>query len=68
MHPHPFMTQQIMLTRHSQKINQDHAMAGSEAKNPLPATIPGINTMDLLGLSWIFAEETFSKEFIAGDK
>jgi len=57
-----------MLTRHSQKINQDHAMAGSEAENPLPATVPRINAMDFLGLSCIFAEETFSKESIAGGK
>ena len=69
MHPHPFMTQQIMLTRHySQKINQDRAAAGSEAENPLPATVPGINATDFLGLSWIFAEETFSKESVAGGK
>jgi len=62
------MTQQIMLTRHSQKIDQDHAMAGIEAENPLLATVPGINAMNFLGLSWIFTEETFSKEFIAGYK
>ena len=57
-----------MLNRHSQKIDQDHAMAGSEVKNSLPATVSEINAMDFLGLSWIFAEETFSKEFIAGGK
>ena len=62
------MTQQIMLTRNSQKINQDNMMAGSEAKNPLPATVPGIYTVDFLGLSWVLAEETFSKEFIVGGK
>jgi len=62
------MTQQIILTRHSQKINQDNTMAGSEAENPLPATVPGINAMDFLGLSWVLAEETFSIEFIAGGK
>jgi len=62
------MKQQIMLTRHSQKIDQDHAMAWSEVKNPLPAKMAGINAMNFLGLSWIFAEETFSKEFIAGGK
>ena len=43
-------------------------MAGSEAKNPLPAPLTVINAMDFLGLSWIFAEEKFSKEFIAGGK
>jgi len=50
--------QQIMLNRHcSQKIIQDHALVGSEVKNPLPTHMHGICAKDLIGLSWIFTKE-----------
>ena len=50
------MTQQIMLTRHSQKINQDNAMAGGEAKSAHPYGLTEISPVDLMGLSWIFED------------
>ena len=56
------MIQQIMLNTYSQKTNQDHAMVGSEAENPLSAMVDGINAMDLMGLSWIFADRIFPNE------
>jgi len=52
------MTQQILLDKHDQKM--DHPdMVESDAKNALPTTPLEINTMDLMGLSWIFAEEDY---------
>ena len=63
------MTQQIMLNTHSQKTNQDHILVGSEAKNPLPSNVHGINAIDLMGLSWIFIENIIPSEtFIGGEK
>ena len=41
-------------------------MAGSEAKNPLPARMDGMNAMDMMGLSWIFTEDMFCKELTEG--
>ncbi|MDH3657892.1 MAG: hypothetical protein OEM77_07125 [Nitrosopumilus sp.] len=52
------MTQQILLDKHDQKMPQPD-MVGSDAKNALPTTLLEINTMDLMGLSWIFAEEDY---------
>jgi len=57
-----------MLNRHSQKPSQDRTWVGSEAKNPLPARVPGINAMDFLGLSWIIVDNVSSKEIIMGGK
>ena len=51
------MTQQIMLTRNSQKINQDRATAGSEAKSMHPYGLTEISPVDLMGLSWIFEDD-----------
>ena len=59
------MMQQIMLNTHSQKTNQDHILVGSEAKNPLPTKMHETMAMDIVGLSWIFADPMFSsKEFV----
>jgi len=58
-----------MLNTYSQKTNQDHAKVGSEAENPLPAKVHGINAMDLMGLSWIFGDRIFPNEnLIYGEK
>ena len=65
------MIQQIMLNTHSQKTNQDddHAMVGSGAKNPLPTAMHGIRATDMMGLSWIFTDEMFPNETVmAGGK
>ncbi|MDH3657912.1 MAG: hypothetical protein OEM77_07225 [Nitrosopumilus sp.] len=63
------MIQQIMLNTYSQKTNQDHAIVGSEAKNPLPVMVHRINAMDLMGLSWIFVDRIFPNEnLIDGEK
>ena len=51
------MTQQIMLTRNSQKVNQDCAIAKSKTKNTHPYGLTKINPADLMGLSWIFADD-----------
>ena len=37
------------------------AMAGSEAKNPLPANLCGIFATDLMGLSWVFTQNGMEK-------
>ncbi|MDH3822922.1 MAG: hypothetical protein OES19_04200 [Nitrosopumilus sp.] len=50
------MAQQILLDKHDQKMDHQD-MVESGAKNALPTTLLEINTMDLMGLSWIFAEE-----------
>ena len=51
-----------MLNTHSQKDNQDPALIGSEAKNPLPIKMHNVMATDMVGLSWIFADETFPSE------
>ena len=52
-----------MLNTHSQKTNQDHTVVGSETKNPLPTFImPETSAMDLMGLSWIFADRMFANK------
>ena len=51
------MTQQIMLTRNIQKINQDNAMVVSEAKSVHPYSLTEISPVDLMGLSWIFEDD-----------
>ena len=63
------MKQQLLLNRNSQKTNQDHTVVGSGAKNPLPTKMHDIMALDMMGLSWIFADEVFSSEvFIGGGK
>ena len=54
------MQQQIMVKKYVQKPDKSchhPAKVGSEAKNPLPAKMNGLNSMDLIGLSWIFVDE-----------
>ena len=59
------MIQQIMLNTHNQKTNHDYILVESEAKNLLPTKRHEIMAMDIVRLSWIFADPMFSsKEFI----
>ena len=52
------MTQQILLDKHDQKMDHQD-MVESDAKNALPTNPLEINTMDLMGLSWIMIEEDY---------
>lgn len=54
------MQQQVMAKKYVQKPDKASchpAKVGSKAKNPLPAKMNGVNSMDLIGLSWIFVDE-----------
>ena len=58
------MKQQVMVNnKYVQKPDQLYrpVMVGSEAKNPLPTNMSGIDVMDLIGLSWIFAYDKEGK-------
>ena len=57
------MIQQVMVKKYVQKPDPPYhpVKVGSEAKNPLPTNIPRLEVMDLMGLSWIFADEEEEK-------
>ena len=49
---------QVMVNKQTLVHNLSYpAQVGSEIKNTLPTRIDGMNAMDLIGLSWIFAKE-----------
>lgn len=43
----------------SQKPNTIGSLVGIEAENPIPTKIPKFASMDVVGLSWIFLDDTF---------
>ena len=47
---------QVMVNNYVQKPDQLSILVGSDAKNALPTS--SITAMDLMGLSWIFMEES----------
>ena len=53
------MTQQLVINKHVQKSTQSNPVfcAGSRVKNSLQNDATKIGAMDLMGLSWIFADE-----------
>ena len=53
------MTQQIVINKHVQKSTQLDSVycAGNKLKNPLQNDATKIGAMDLMGLSWIFADK-----------
>ena len=53
------MTQQIVINEHVQKLDQPSSVFcdGSKAKNSLQDDAAKIGAMDLMGLSWIFADK-----------
>ena len=53
------MQQQVMVKKYGQKPDLVYypAKVGSEAKKPLPATMHEINSMDMMGLSWVLLED-----------
>ena len=64
--------QQIVLNKHqhSQKGNPNPTLIeNNKSKDLLPIRMHGINTMDLIGLSWIFTNEIISSEtLLEGEK
>ena len=52
------MTQQIVINKHVQKSTQSNSVfcAGNKLKNSLQNNATKIGVMDLMGLSWIFAD------------
>ncbi len=50
------MTQQIMLNRNEQKMDQSNK-GRRNAKNALLPCLPEINSTDLMGLSWVFTDD-----------
>ena len=59
--------QQIVLNKHhhSQKDNPNPTLIeNNKSKDLLSTMMPGINAMDLIGLSWIFANEIISSETV----
>ena len=53
------MTQQMVITKHVQKSIQSNLVfcVRSKVKNSLQNDTAKIDAMDLIGLSWIFADE-----------
>ena len=53
------MTQQIVINKHVQKSDRPNSVfcAGNKLKNSLQNDATKIDAMDLIGLSWIFADE-----------
>ena len=53
------MTQQIVINKHVQESTQSNSVfcAGNRLKNSLQNDPAKIGAMDLMGLSWIFADE-----------